>query len=135
MNELGEPYVVLYGAALLLFGAAAVLAALLQIRPQLGWPLTGVLGTLTFLFLGLLGLDVTRLYALDMRPSGIAYRWLSYAAAVVLLATATAVLGVFGDRIAGAHGREYRVAVRVCIAASFLAMAGIVLQPFLAMVR
>ena len=129
MMDFANPYAVLFGIMMLLFGVAVCLAAALKRFPLLSWPLTGVLGTLAFLFLGLLALDLTRVYAVDLRPAAIDARWVLYPAAVLLLGTGTLVLGVYGDHAGAEHAWEYRQAVRVCVALAFVAFVGIALQP------
>lgn len=127
-----SPYAVLYAAMLCLLGAGAVLWCLLKRERLLAWPLAGVCGVLFFLVLGLFGLDITRVWAADIAPATVTYRWMLFPAAATLLGTATVLLGVYGDHMSGEHAWEYRASVGVCLALSFVALVGIVLQPLFA---
>lgn len=127
-----DPYLVLYAAMLLLFGAAFVMTVLLKRHALLGWPLTGVVATLDFLFLGLLVLDLIRLYAADVRPETLAYRWVLYPAAILLLESSALVLWVYGEHAGADHAKEYRWAVLIGIIGSFAAFLGLALHPLFA---
>lgn len=127
-----DPYLVLYAATLLLFGAAFVMTLLLKRHAFLGWPLTGVVATLASLILGLLVLDLVRVYAADLRPETLAYRWVLYPAAILLLATSAIALWVYGDHTGADHAKEYRWAVLIGIIGGFAAFFGIALQPLFA---
>lgn len=124
-----DPYLVLYAAMLLLFGGAFVMTVLLKHHAVLGWPLTGIVATLSFLFLGLLALDLTRVYTVDLQPETLAYRWVLYPAAILLLATSAIALWVYGEHTGADHAKEYRWAVLIGIIGGFAAFVGIALQP------
>lgn len=132
MNAMGDPYLVLYGAMLFLFGLAFAIFALLPKAEHASWPLAGVLGTLTALFLGLFAYDLARLYAADVNPQDLGYRWSLYVAAILLCDTGTLLLGTFGNHIMTPQAKEYRIAALVCLFLSAAALAGIVLQPLFA---
>ncbi len=132
MIAMGDPYLVLYGAMLFLFGIAGAFLVVLPKAAHTGWPLAGLFGTLTALFVGLCGYDLARLYAADLRPEGLGYRWALYLAAVLLCGTGTLVFGVFGNHILVPQAKEYRIAAAVCLALAVAVFAGIVLQPLFA---
>ena len=88
--------------------------------------------TLDSLFIGLLILDLIRLYAADVRPETFDYRWGLYLAAIMLLETSAVVLWVYGDHAAADHAKEYRWAVVIGILGSFVAFVGVALQPLFA---
>jgi hypothetical protein len=132
MNVMGDPYLVLYGAMLFLFGIAFAFLAVLPKAEHAGWPLAGVLGTLTALFAGLFAYDLARLYAADVRPQDLGYRWALYVAAVLLCSTGTLLFGTFGNHIMVPQAKEYRIAALICLLLSGAALAGIVLQPLFA---
>lgn len=129
MNGMGDPYLVLYGAMLFLFGLAFAIFALLPKSAHASWSLAGVMGTLTTLFLGLFAYDLARLYAADVNPQDLGYRWSLYVAAILLGDTGTLLLGTFGNHLMAPQAKEYRVAALVCLLLSAAAFVGIVLQP------
>ncbi len=129
---IADPYVVLFGALLVLFGASVVLAFLLARHGDLAWPLAAVFGTSAVLWLGLLTLDLSRLAAADLRPSAIDARWVLFPAAIILFGSGTVVLWTYGEHAAGAHAWEYRFAVRLIVLCSVLALFGVLIQPLFA---
>lgn len=126
---MGDPYLVLYGAMLFLFGIALALVAVLPKAAHAGWPLAGTFGTLTALFAGLFAYDLARLFAMDVQPHAFGYRWALYVAAILLCGTGTLLLGTFGNHILAPQVKEYRLAALICLLLSAAALAGIILQP------
>jgi len=129
MLPIADPYLALYGVMLVLFGGGAVMAIALKRIALLAWPLAAVFGTLGFLFVGLAILDLTRVYAVDLRPTSVDYRWVLYLGAMILLDAGTLMLWVYGEHAAKDHAWEYRVASNIALLLAFAVLVGIMVRP------